>query len=118
LIRGELDRPEQPGGGVVVCPPGGPAGGPGNEPEPGPGPGIPLPKRYGRVRLRLADLQIARTSSLQPYLFKALQEQDAAATLSLTIDLRSETGVTDEVLERRIVEGLEQLGITVTWEPL
>jgi hypothetical protein len=47
-----------------------------------------------------------------------LQEQDAAASLSLTIDLHSEAGLTDEVLERRIVEGLEQLGITVTWEAL
>ena len=49
---------------------------------------------------------------------KVLQEQDPLAELSLIIDVSSGAGVSEEALERRIVEGLEQLGIAVTWEPL
>jgi hypothetical protein len=80
-------------------------------------PRIPLPEtRHTRLRLRIDQLSIAKTSNLQLYLFKVLQEQDAAATLSIIIDAKSEAGISEEALNKRIVEGLEQLGIKVEWE--
>lgn len=79
---------------------------------------IPRPaQRFSRVRLRVDDLRIGKTSNLQPYLFKVLQEQDAAAELTLTIDVRTSAGISEEVIERRIVEAFEQLGVDVKWEP-
>ena len=39
-----------------------------------------------------------------------------AAELALTIEVRSGAGIEQEALNQRIVEGLEQLGIVVTWE--
>jgi hypothetical protein len=63
------------------------------------------------------NLPVAKTSNLQMYLFKVLQAQDAAADVALNIEVQSDAGIAEEILEKRIVEGLEQLGITVTWEP-
>jgi hypothetical protein len=48
-------------------------------------------------------------------LFKALADQDPAAQIDLTIDVSSNAGISDESLNKRIVEGLEQLGIDVEW---
>jgi hypothetical protein len=80
-------------------------------------PGIPTPaRRLSRLTLRLDGLQIAKTSHLQPYLFKVLQEQDAATELRVTIEVSSDAGIPEDVIAKRIVEGLEQLGITVEWE--
>ena len=79
-------------------------------------PQIPLPKRLSRVRLNVLDLAVAKTNNLQPYLFKFIQEQDAGAEVSIRIEVSSDAGISQEVLEQRIVEGLDQLGISVTWE--
>ena len=85
--------------------------------EPHEDPGIPPPeRRFRRVRLSVPNLAVAKTSNLQPYLFKALQEADAGAEIRLTILVTSKAGIGEDVLERRIVEGFEQLGITVSWE--
>ena len=78
---------------------------------------IPTLQRHARVRLNVADLPIAKTTNLQPYLFKPLQEQDAGARITIAIEVTSAAGVTKEILEDRIVEGLGQLGIDVDWEP-
>lgn len=54
---------------------------------------IPWPgRRRQRVRITLDRLGIAKTSYLQPYLFKVLQEQGAGAELSLIIEVSSEAG--------------------------
>jgi hypothetical protein len=120
LIRHELGRGVAPGPRPKPpVPPDGGDGGRGGDDGPGGGkpPGIPPPaKRFARVRLRLGDLRIAKTSNLQPYLFKVLQDQDAGAELALTIDVNTSTGISEEILEQRIVEGLEQLGIAIEWE--
>lgn len=114
LIRMEL-------GGTPVETPPEPPQPPGSVEKPH-GPGqppthIPVPVvRHTRVRLKIDHLSIAKTSNLQLYLFKVLQEQDATTTLSVTIDAKSDAGITDEALNKRIVEGLEQLGIRVEWE--
>ena len=77
---------------------------------------IPRPaKRLARVKLSVRDLSVAKTSNLQPYLFRVLQEQDAGAEVSVTIDVASDAGISEEALNRRIVEGFSQLGITVEW---
>lgn len=82
-----------------------------------PPPVIPAPtRRLTRLKLRLTGLGVAKTGNLQPYLFKVLQEQDAAAELSMTLEVKSGAGIPVDVLEKRIVEGFEQLGITVQWE--
>lgn len=88
---------------------------PGDEPSP-PAAQIPLPpQRLTRVQLSVKDLSIAKTNNLQPYLFRVLQEQDAGAEIQLTIQVSSEAGIGEDVLERRIVEGFDQLGISVEW---
>ena len=77
---------------------------------------IPAPaKRFVRVRLSVQDLALAKTNNLQPYLFRFLQEQDAAAEVNVTIDVSSKAGIPQDILEQRIVEGLDQLGIEVKW---
>ena len=76
----------------------------------------PPPKRLTRVRLDVDDLAVAKTNNLQPYLFKVLQEQDAGAELSVTIEVSSGAGISQDVLNQRIVEAFEQLGISVRWE--
>ena len=82
-------------------------------PEPPP---IPPPaKRLARVRLNVQDLAVAKTNNLQPYLFKVLQEQDAGAEVTVTIDVSSDAGIPQDILEQRIVEAFSQLGITVNW---
>ena len=90
----------------------------GDEPQtPGDGPGIPLPaKRLKRVKLSITDLGVAKTTNLQPYLFKVLQEQDAGARVNLTIQVTSDGGISQDVLKQRITEGLEQLDISCHWE--
>lgn len=124
LVRGALlERLRAQFRPAPAAPPEGPTG----EPEPGPsgpegpprgGPADipPPPRRLLRVRLRLDDLSVAKTSNLQPYLFKVLQEQDAGARLTVTIEVTSTAGIAAEVLDRRIVEAFEQLGISVRWE--
>jgi hypothetical protein len=78
---------------------------------------VPAPSRRLRTaRLRIDALDIAKTNNLQPYLFKVLQEQDAGAELSLTIDVRSEAGISAESLDARIVEAFSQLGIKLEWD--
>lgn len=44
-------------------------------------------------------------------------QQDAATELSLTIDVTTNTGVSEDILKDRIAEAFDQLGIQVTWEP-
>jgi hypothetical protein len=83
---------------------------------PVPPPVIPKPRRHRRVRLQIPHLSVGQTMNLQAYLFTVLQEQDATATLSITIDAVSDAGIDADVLDRRIVEGLEQLHIDVTWQ--
>ena len=79
-------------------------------------PVIPTPpKRLTRVRLDVAKLAVARTNNLQPYLFKVLQEQDAGAEVSVTIEVTSDAGISEDVLDQRIVEAFDQLGISVRW---
>jgi hypothetical protein len=63
-------------------------------------------------------MRVGKTNNLQPYLFKVLQEQDVEAELTMIIEVRSEVGLGQEALDARIVEGLEQLGISVSWEPI
>ena len=78
---------------------------------------IPRPaKRLARVRLRVRDLSVAKTSNLQPYLFRVLQEQDAGAEINVTIEVSSDAGISEEALNQRIVEGFSQLGIAVEWQ--
>ena len=76
----------------------------------------PPPKRLTRVRLDVDDLAVAKTNNLQPYLFKVLQEQDAGAELSVTIEVNSDAGISQDILNQRIVEAFDQLGIVVRWE--
>ena len=75
----------------------------------------PPPKRLGHVKLRVQGLDVAKTSNLQPYLFRVLQEQDAGAKVSVTIEVSSAAGISEDALNQRIVEGFNQLGITVEW---
>ena len=78
---------------------------------------IPKPdKRLAWVRLSVRDLSVAKTSNLQPYLFKVLQEQDAGAEVSVTIEVSSEAGISEDALNQRIVEGFSQLGVAVEWQ--
>jgi len=123
LIREELRLRD---GGIVAPPPPPGPGGPPAGPVARPGgpvpppviqpPGIPTPRRHARVRLKVAGLGVGKTGNLQPYLFKVIQEQDPGAELSLTIDVTSSAGISEESLERRIVEAFDQLGIEVTWD--
>jgi len=93
-------------------------------PDPGPTPQLkdPQPKipaparRLTRLKVRVDPLPITKTSHLQHYLFRVIQEQDAGAEVMLEFDVSSTVGVSEEALEKRIVEGLEQLGIQVSWE--
>ena len=78
---------------------------------------IPPPaKRLTRVRLDVNDLAVAKTNNLQPYLFRVLQEQDAGAEVSVTIEVTSDAGISQDALDQRIVEAFDQLGIAVRWE--
>ncbi len=52
----------------------------------------------------------------QPDLLKVLQDQDATTRITVTIDVAS-AGIAEEALDNRVIEGLDQLGIDVTWEP-
>lgn len=79
-------------------------------------PKSPLPpRRFRRVQLSVNNLAVAKTGNLQPYLFRALQDEDAGAEIQLTIQVSSEAGIGEDVLERRIIEGFDQLGISVEW---
>ena len=78
---------------------------------------IPPPaKRLTRVRLNINNLDVSKTGNLQPYLFKLLQEQDAGARVNVTIEVSSTSGISQDILNQRIVEGFDQLGIEVKWE--
>ncbi|MFM9107357.1 MAG: hypothetical protein ACKOWF_11745, partial [Chloroflexota bacterium] len=77
----------------------------------------PRPQRHSRVAMRVDHLKIGQTNNLQPYLFKPLAEQDPGAELDIIITVRSSAGIPADVLNNRIVEGLDQLHITVKWEP-
>jgi hypothetical protein len=77
---------------------------------------IPAPKRLRRIRLRIDAVGIGKTSNLQPYLFKVLQEQDAGAELTIVVEVDSGAGIPTDVLEKRIVEAFDLLGISVRWE--
>ena len=84
-------------------------------------PELPLPipapaRRLAKVRLSLQDLDVTKTTNLQPYLFRVLQDQDALAAINISIEVTSSAGIPEDVLEDRIVEGLSQLGIEVRWE--
>ncbi len=79
-------------------------------------PVIPAPaKRLTRIRLNVDDLAVAKTNNLQPYLFRVLQEQDAGAEVSMTIEVTSNAGISQDVLDQRIVEAFDQLGISIKW---
>lgn len=78
---------------------------------------IPPPaRRLARVKLRIGPMGIAKTSNLQPYVFKVLQEQDVGAEVEVVVEVESGAGISEDVLEKRIVEGLEQLGMRVNLE--
>ena len=81
-----------------------------------PSPIPPPSRRLARIRLCVPDLAVAKTNNLQPYLFRVLQEQDAGAAVSVTIEVSSAAGISRDALDGRIVEGFGQLGIAVTWE--
>ena len=74
------------------------------------------PRRLTRVQLDFNDLSVAKTNNLQPYLFKVLQDQDAGAEVRVTVEVNSEAGIPEDILNERIVEAFDQLGITVRWE--
>jgi hypothetical protein len=97
-----------------------PTGAAGTAPTPGeaqkPGSGLTVARRYARVRLTVSDLPVVKSQNLQPYLWKALQEADPGSRLTLSVDVSSEAGIPEDILERRIREGFEQLGINVEWE--
>ena len=76
---------------------------------------IPAPKRYRKLQLTVSALSIAKTPNLQNYLFKLLQQQDPGAQVQLDIEVTSSSGISDDLLNKQIVEGLEQLGISVSW---
>ena len=63
--------------------------------------------------MRLDRVPVAKTSNLQPYLFRVLQEQDAGAELTIANRGHKRRGDLDGALEKRIVEAFEQLGIDV-----
>ena len=118
LVREELrprDRPTDDGGQDGDSEP--PQPDTGKEQSEEQGTPIPRPaKRLARVKLRVRDLSVAKTSNLQPYLFRVLQEQDAGAEVSVTIEVSSDAGISEEALNQRIVEGFSQLGIAVEWQ--
>jgi hypothetical protein len=45
-----------------------------------------------------------------------LQEQDVGADVEVVVEVESGAGISEDVVEKRIIEGLEQLGISVRWE--
>ena len=118
LVREELrpgDRPTDDGGQESDSEP--PQPDTGKEQSEEQGPPIPRPvKRLARVKLSVRDLSVGKTSNLQPYLFRVLQEQDAGAEVNVTIEVSSDAGISEEALDHRIVEGFGQLGISVEWQ--
>ena len=90
----------------------------GGQPEEPNQPGqIPLPpRRLGKVRLNVRDLDLAKTGNLQQYLFRVLQEHDAGARVNVTIQVDSDAGIPQNALEQRIMEAFDQLGIELSWE--
>ena len=118
IVREELHPTEgqEPSGGSHEGTPTTPDGGL-DPKDPPKTPPIPAPaRRLSRVRLNVQDLAVGKTNNLQPYLFRILQDQDAGAELTVTIEVSSDAGILEEVLNSLIVEGLEQLDITVRWE--
>ncbi len=90
---------------------------PGGKPKGGnPLPEIPPPaRRLTRVKLGVGRLPVTKTNNLQQYLFRVLQEEDAAAELELTIHVKSERGISQDVLTDKILEAFDQLGLSVDW---
>jgi hypothetical protein len=112
-VREQLGQKREP---VEVTPKGGEEPGDGGGAEAGTTT-IPRPaKRLSHVKIRIDNLGIAKTSNLQPYLFRVLQEQDAGAEVTAIIEVSSGAGIPTDVLEKRIAEAFDQLGITVRWE--
>ena len=75
--------------------------------QPAPPPIPPPARRLTSVRLSVRDLAVAKAGNLQPYLFRVLQEQDAGAEVQVTIQVTSETGIPEDLLDRHIVEAFE-----------
>lgn len=73
-------------------------------------------QRYRNVSLQVPQLPITKTNNLQPYLFKVLQEKDPNAKVTVTVNLTTESGIDDETITNRIVEGLDMLNIQVDWD--
>lgn len=73
-------------------------------------------KRYTKVRLTLPDLPVTKSTNLQPYLWKVLQDIDAGTKLTITANIDCPAGIPEDVLTDRIVEAFDQLGIEVEWE--
>jgi len=71
--------------------------------------------RHRKVHLTLGPIPVAKTGNLQPYLFRVLQEQDAGAEIRIEIDVASDAGIAEDVLER-ILQGLDQLQIPARWD--
>lgn len=65
----------------------------------------------------IEDLQVGKTSNLQPNLFRVLQELDAGVVLTLSVEVDSDAGIPEDVLDSRIVEAFDQFGISIRWEP-
>ena len=85
-------------------------------PEP-PSPVVTPPaRRLKQVRLNVSGLAVGKANNLQPYLFRVLQQQDAGAEVQVSIVVRSEPGIPEDILDGQIVEAFEQLGISVDWE--
>ena len=59
---------------------------------------------------------VPRPVQLQPYLFRVLQQHDAAAEVQLTILVSSAPGIPEDVLNGQIVEAFEQLGVLGSWD--
>jgi hypothetical protein len=81
-------------------------------------PPIPRPsQRLTQIKLTLRDMSVGKTANLQHYLFKVIQEHDAGARITLHVDIDSDAGIPRDEIERRIVQGLDQLEISVEWTP-
>lgn len=116
LVREELHPPvdggsEDDGGDCPAID----AGGSDDNPPAGTDTIPPPARRLSRLSLNVPDLAVGKANNLQQYLFRVIQEQDAGAEVTVTIEVSSEAGIPEEILNGRIVEGLEQLDINVDW---
>jgi hypothetical protein len=58
----------------------------------------------------------SRRRTYSPTSGKSSRKPTRGTTLSLSIEVVCPPGVPEDTLEKRIVEGFEQLGIAVQWE--